>query len=397
MVTCFEDASTTYVGGLVEADAAVEGRDGGNLLLSEIEVDALEVLGHDLGPGALGDDGKAALGGPAEQDLRGGAVVVGRNLLDGLILEERSKRISVLHVELLEAGRAERAVGSDGDALVLGEVDQLLLDEVGVVLDLEGGRADLGGAEEVVDQLGLEVGDTDALSKALADEGLQGRPGLQDGGLAGADLVLAIVVPAGGVADGGVNPLKGDGEVDEVEVEVVNAPVGELLLDDGLDALGVVEGVPELGHDEELLTLHDAFRDGAGDTLAALNLVAVVYLSLGQPLSLSSVCVFVLSASAPWHSPTTDPPPVPLALPARVRQNSTPPSAGGVEKKGGGGVVSPCPSLPLHVATLNSACSSIMVKPAQPLPAGWWYGGTEGEERASATYRKHRRKDGSRP
>jgi hypothetical protein len=65
-----------------------------------------------------------------------------------------------------------------------------------------------------------------------------------DDGLAGADLALAIVVPAGRVADRGVDVLERDGEVDEVEVEVVNAPVGELLLDDRLYPVAVVEGVP---------------------------------------------------------------------------------------------------------------------------------------------------------
>lgn len=181
----------------------------------------------------------------------------------------------MLHVELEERGRAERAVGSDGDALTLGKLEELLLGEVGVVLDLEGGRADLGVAEEVVDQLGLEVGDTNAAGEAGIDEALHGGPGLLDGGLAGANLI-ALVVPAGRVADGGVDILKGDGEVNEVEVEVVDAPVGELLLDDGLDALTVVEGVPELGDDEEVLTLHNTLRDGTGNTLAALNLVAIV-------------------------------------------------------------------------------------------------------------------------
>jgi hypothetical protein len=36
-----------------------------------------------------------------------------------------------------------------------------------------------------------------------------------------------------------------------VEVKVVDAPVGKLLADDGLDAFWVVEGVPELADDEE--------------------------------------------------------------------------------------------------------------------------------------------------
>jgi hypothetical protein len=83
-------------------------------------------------------------------------------------------------------------------------------------------------------------------------------------------------VPAGGVADAGVDVLEGYGEVDEEEVEVVDLPVGELAAGDGLDALLVVEGLPQLGDDEEVFTLDEAILDGAGDALAALLLVAVV-------------------------------------------------------------------------------------------------------------------------
>lgn len=50
--------------------------------------------------------------------------------------------------------------------------------------------------------------------------------------------------PAGRVAHFGSNVFDGDGEVDEVEIEVVNAPVRELLAGNGLDLLGIVERVP---------------------------------------------------------------------------------------------------------------------------------------------------------
>lgn len=100
------------------------------------------------------------------------------------------------------------------------------------------------------------------------------------------DLALAIVVPARWVADLGVDVFEGDGEVDEVEVEVVDAPVGKLLADDGLDLLAVVEGLPELADDEEVLTLYKALLDGAGNTLAALDFVAVVCSRLSRQYGL---------------------------------------------------------------------------------------------------------------
>jgi hypothetical protein len=98
-----------------------------------------------------------------------------------------------------------------------------------------------------------------------------------DGGLGVADLRLAVDVPAGRVADLGVDPFEGDGEVDDVEVEVVDAQVGELLAGNGLDAVTVVEGVPELGDEEKLLALDQTVLNGAGNTLANLDLVAVVW------------------------------------------------------------------------------------------------------------------------
>jgi hypothetical protein len=64
--------------------------------------------------------------------------------------------------------------------------------------------------------------------------------------------------------------------VHDVEVKVVNAPVCELLAADGLDFVAFVEGVPELGDEEEVFALHEALFDGAGDAFAGFFFVAVV-------------------------------------------------------------------------------------------------------------------------
>lgn len=85
------------------------------------------------------------------------------------------------------------------------------------------------------------------------------------------------VCPAGRVADAGVDVLQSDGEVDDVQVEVVNAQVGQLLAGNGLDLIAVVEAVPQLGDEEEILASDQTILDGAGDTLADLDLVAVVW------------------------------------------------------------------------------------------------------------------------
>lgn len=265
-----------YVCGLVELKVQVQLGNAVHILLRDIPAHAVEVLGHDLGTEGLGDDGKAALSSPAEEDLGLALPDLGGDVLDGVVLQQGSGRGGALHVELDEASRAEGGIGGNNDALRLGELDKLVLLVVGVQLHLEGGRADLGVLEGVVEGLGLVVGDTNALGETLLDELLHGAPGLLVGGLAPADLALAIVVPAGRVADAGVDVLEGYGEVDEEEVEVVDLPVGELAAGDGLDLVLVVEGLPQLGDNEEVLTLHKAVLDGAGDTLTTLLLVAIV-------------------------------------------------------------------------------------------------------------------------
>ena len=90
------------------------------------------------------------------------------------------------------------------------------------------------------------------------------------------DLAGSVVEPTRGVPLLGVDVFECNGEVDDVQVEVVDAPVAELLAADGLDLLAVVEGLPELADDEEIFALYEAVFDGTGYALAALDFVAVV-------------------------------------------------------------------------------------------------------------------------
>jgi len=108
------------------------------------------------------------------------------------------------------------------DVVELAEVEEVLLNEVGVVLDLESLGHDLCVAGEVEHGLSVVVGDTNVLGELLLVELLESSPGLVERSLDGSDLSV-LVVPAGRVADLGVNVLDGEREVDNVEVEVVNA------------------------------------------------------------------------------------------------------------------------------------------------------------------------------
>lgn len=200
--------------------------------------------------------------------------MLGGDLLDDGTVEQTRAVVRVLHVELEEAERTERRVGSDAETFLLDVLDQTGLDEVRVVLDLENSRTDASVAEQVHDQLGVEVGDTDAAGELLVNQRLHSSPGLLDGSVAELDLVS--LAPAGGVLDGGVDVFQRNGEVDVIEVKVVDAPVSQLLAGNRLDLVTLVEGVPQLGNDEQLLTLHDTLLDGAGNTLTSLDFVAVV-------------------------------------------------------------------------------------------------------------------------
>ena len=143
------------------------------------------------------------------------------------------------------------------------------------MFDLEGCGRDLGIAQEIHEELAVEIADADRFDHILADKFLHGRPGLLNGSVTWNN-VLAIVSEARWVSLRGVHIFEGDWEMDDVEIEIVNAPILELLFADGLNAVVVVEGVPEFGDEEEVGAFDYAFFDGACDTLARFLFVAVV-------------------------------------------------------------------------------------------------------------------------
>lgn len=106
-----------------------------------------------------------------------------------------------------------------------------------------------------------------------------------DGGVAELNAGLLIVGPSGRVSDGGVDVLQGNWEVHNEEIEVLQAPVCELLAGNGLNLVTIVEGVPELADDEEVLTLHQAILDSAGNALTSFFLVAVIAGTIKQSVA----------------------------------------------------------------------------------------------------------------
>ncbi len=105
-----------------------------------------------------------SLRGPPEQDLGWGLAGALCGLLDGLDLEQEWHLLWACSEggrEFQEALGAEGRVRRDDDLILLCEVDQAWLDEVWVVLDLKRGDGVAGVCHNVVDCLGLGVGNAD--------------------------------------------------------------------------------------------------------------------------------------------------------------------------------------------------------------------------------------------
>lgn len=199
------------------------------------------------------------------------------------MVQQQGGILGLLHVELEEGLRAKGRIGRHGDAVVLRQLDQTWLRQVGMMFDLQRRGHHLGVTEKVQNQLAVEIADADALGQPLVDQCLHGRPGLLNCRLA-RDHFLAIVGEARRITDRGVDVLEGDGEMHNVEIEVVDAPVLELFLANGLHAFLVMERVPQLGDEEEVGAFHNAFFDGPSHSLPGFALVAVIFWAISCDL-----------------------------------------------------------------------------------------------------------------
>ena len=148
------------------------------------------------------------------------------------------------------------------------------------MFDLEGRWTNLGVAEEIHDELAVEVADADGLDHALAHKLLHCRPRLLDGSIA-RDNIFAIVEEARRVALRRVDIFEGNWEVNDVKIKVVDTPIFQLLFTDWFDSVVVVEGVPEFGDKEEVGALDYAFFDCAGDALTRFWFIPIVWEQLG--------------------------------------------------------------------------------------------------------------------
>lgn len=133
-----------------------------NILIIELEVEAVEVALDAGGSQALGQDNVAAGGAPVQEDLGGSAVVLLGNADNGGVLE------------LVAA--SEGRVGLDLDAILVAQVDESLTLAEGVNLDLVDGGDNVGVFNEALEVGGTKVGDADRLDLAELLGGLKSAP-----------------------------------------------------------------------------------------------------------------------------------------------------------------------------------------------------------------------------
>ena len=213
----------------------IQSRNRLDILIRKIKLRNLQILLQSLGIVTLGNNGQPSLRRPPQQNLRRRLPHLLSDLRHDGVLEQYRCILRLLPLQLNERLWSERTVRRDSDTLLLSQLEESRLDEVRVVFDLQGCGADLCVAEEIEDEGALEVGDSNGLCETLLGDGFHGCPGLLDAGVGELVIFLAVEGPAGWVADGRVDVFQSDGEVHDVEVEVVDAPVGELLAADWLE------------------------------------------------------------------------------------------------------------------------------------------------------------------
>mmetsp|Transcript_10995 Transcript_10995/g.23987 ORF Transcript_10995/g.23987 Transcript_10995/m.23987 type:complete len:203 (-) Transcript_10995:201-809(-) len=173
----------------------------------------------------------------------------------------------------------ERAKACDDDAVLVAHAHELRLLVVRVQLDLHHCGRDGGVREYVPQQRGAHVAHPDVSREPARDQHLHRLPRLLEGDerkLDGGHRRVWVVDPLGRVALLEVDVPLREREVHEVEVDVVEAEVGERAAARGLNVLRRVVCVPELGGDKKILTTDEAFAHRTPDALANLGLVGVV-------------------------------------------------------------------------------------------------------------------------
>lgn len=125
--------------------------------------------------------------------------------------------------------------------------------------------------ENALELLLGKVADTNGANLALGHDVLEGLPGVLEGHVGDVDAAVGRVEGRAQTRGVGGGLGKGDGPMDEVEVEVVGAQVGQGLVNGLLDVSGRMVRIPQLRGQEDVLAGHARGRDAG----AYLGLVVV--------------------------------------------------------------------------------------------------------------------------
>jgi hypothetical protein len=227
------------------------------------KLDLLEVITNAAGGNGLGDDGVTANLSPGEDDLCGRGTDSVGDLLDGLVGDEQRLTDHVV---------TESRVLGNVNTLLTHPLDEVGLEKARVALDLVGGRCDTSLVDQSLEVLLCVVGNTNSAGLLLVELG-HGLPCVDNGD--GVEHLDVTVVAEGEEVLVNITLLvESNGEVDKVKVEVVEAKLSKAVVEGRGDIVGPVLRVPELGCDEEVLTL-DTLAECPLESLSDLLLVAI--------------------------------------------------------------------------------------------------------------------------
>jgi len=264
------------VTGVVVSFILVEGGNCLHFFSSQLEVENVDVLGETLWLRALWDCDAFALHSPAKADLSLGFIVFFGSVNDGFTKEARVLSSGHFHLNVAQATEV-RETNNVEISILLSISEELLLSIEGVQLDLQHGRLNLSVLQDIVDLAGVDVAAADVSRHLVVNERLHCVPGV---------LVASLIVENHRVVIG-VHPLRrilalnshellGNGEVNQVQIEVLKLQICEGLLAGHFNLISSVEGVPQLADDEKIFSINETFSDGAFDTFTDFLLITVV-------------------------------------------------------------------------------------------------------------------------
>lgn len=243
---------------------------GDEILWRQFEIEDIEVFGNARRIGRLWQRHNTDLYQITQADLRSGATIFLGQLLCMIIVQEWRPVTCRLWTR-------QRAVGANDQIVLLGMGTQLLLLESRMTLDLVDDGLDATIGENAFRLAGIEIGQSDAAYKSLIHKFLHFPPRNQiiDIGQLQSAVHIAVVVE-----------LLANGQMHQIQINVLQAQVVETQFKGALHNLGIVVNATQFGGHKDILTLDDALLDLLAYRLAHLLLVLIdecsVYVSIAH-------------------------------------------------------------------------------------------------------------------